>query len=60
MNSKSNFNKSDGIKLSLFVFVLGLATIYSKSISNYLLESYNSKIEFLASNTFKGTYTIRH
>lgn len=60
MKSKSSFRKIEDIKLTLLVIALGFVTIFSKSISNYVVKSYNDKIEFLASQTVEGANLIRY
>ncbi|WP_412561600.1 MULTISPECIES: hypothetical protein [Winogradskyella] len=60
MKSKSSFRKIEDIKLTLLVITLGFVTIFSKSISNYVVKSYNDKIEFLASQTVEGANLIRY
>lgn len=60
MKSKSNFRKIEGLKLSLLVISLGLVTIFSKSISNYIVEAYNDKVEFLASHIVEGANMMRY
>ena len=60
MKSKSSFRKSEDIKLTLLVITLGFVTIFSKSISNYIVKSYNEKVEFLANHTLEGANFIRY
>ncbi|BAO74889.1 hypothetical protein [Winogradskyella sp. PG-2] len=44
------------IKICVFAITMSLVAIHSKSISNYLIDSYNSKVDFLANNTLGTTY----
>jgi len=60
MNFKSKIKIKEIIRICLFALIMSLVAIYAKSISNYLIDSYNDKVDFLASNTVKGRSLIRY
>ncbi|WP_411895865.1 hypothetical protein [Winogradskyella sp. A2] len=60
MKSKLEFNKKEVFKLALLLSVLGLITVYSKSISNYMLNSYNEKLELVANRSTNNVNWIRY
>jgi len=47
------------VKISLCLAVLGFSIVYSNSVSNYLIESYNNQMEFVASNMVKTSNPFR-
>lgn len=60
MKTNAEFKKRDGVKLVLFFIALGLLTMYSKSISNYVLDTYNDKLELVANRTTNNVNWIRY
>ena len=54
MESKTTIKKTDVVKTSLIALVLGLTTIYSKPISDFLQERYNKKMAYVVSNTLSS------
>ncbi|MCA0154351.1 hypothetical protein [Winogradskyella vincentii] len=60
MKTNAEFKKRVGVKLALFFIALVLLTMYSKSISNYVLDTYNDKLELVANRTTNNVNWIRY
>jgi len=59
MNFKLKTKTKGFLKFSVFAVSMGLIAMYSTSISNYLIDSYNHQLEFLLSNMSKASNPFR-